>query len=146
MKTVRIENSYPYPADRVWALATDFASFTEVMDGIVTFEGLPTGRTETGQKISVQVSVLGKLPKQSYHMEVVECDDQTMLLRSSERGAGIKSWRHTLRVIPTLDGCKLTDEIEIDAGWKTPVFALWARYVYNARHKPRLRILARGSF
>jgi ligand-binding SRPBCC domain-containing protein len=146
LKTVYVENSYPYAAERVWALATDFASFTEVMDGIVTFEGLPEGRTTTGQKIAVKVSVFGKLPKQDYQMDVIECDDQAMLLRSSERGAGIRSWKHTLRVIPTDDGCTLTDTIEIDAGWKTAVFVLWARYVYNARHKPRLRILARGDF
>ena len=142
MRTVVLTHDYPVPAGRLWALVTDYDALAEVMQGLASFEGLPSGRTQTGQILDVQVSLLGKLPPQPYRMEVLDCDDVAMVLRSDEKGAGVRSWRHTLRVTPTETGSRLTDRIEIDAGWKTPIFAAWARYMYGARHKPRLRMLS----
>lgn len=146
MKTVHLTHDYPASPERVWALATDYDALAQVMEGVVTFEGLPGGRVREGQKIDVMVSLFGKLPKQPYHMEVLECDDSRMVLRSSEVGAGVREWRHTLNVTPTAEGSRLSDRIEIDAGWLTWAFALWARYLYRARHKPRLRLLQTGAF
>jgi len=141
MKTVLVENEYAVPAEKLWRIATDYAALTEVMKGLASFEGLPPGRTQTGQKLNVMVSMFGKLSQQPYSMEILECDDVGMVLRSSERGAGVKSWLHTLTVTKTSAGSRLTDHIEIDAGVFTSIFALWARYLYGARHKPRQKLL-----
>lgn len=146
MKTVHLTHDYPVSPERLWTLATDYGALARVMEGVVAFEGLPEGRVQEGQKIDVMVSLFGKLPKQPYHMEVVECDDSRMVLRSSEKGAGVKEWRHTMRVTPAPGGSRLTDTIEIEAGLLTGAFALWARYLYGARHKPRLRLLESGDF
>ncbi|MQQ10463.1 hypothetical protein GFB49_18520 [Epibacterium sp. SM1979] len=127
-------------------MATDYAALSEVMEGLVSFEGLPAGRTQTGQRLEVMVSLFGKLPAQPYRMEVLECDNQRMILRSSERGAGVKTWLHSLKVTKIETGSRLHDRIEIDAGMLTPVFALWARYLYRARHKPRLRLFESGRY
>ena len=142
MKTVRLEHEYASPARDVWALATDLDALGEIMDGVVAFEGLPSGRVYQGQKITVQVSLFGKLPPQPYFMEVLECDDEAMILRSLEKGAGVKSWRHTLTVEPQQAGSRLRDVIDIDAGWMSWAFALWARFLYRKRHQPRVRMLA----
>jgi ligand-binding SRPBCC domain-containing protein len=141
MKTVTVVNDYEVAPNVLWDLVTDYDALAEVMAGIATFSGLPKGRTITGQKIDVMVSMFGKLPNQRYFMEVIECDDDGMVLRSSEHGAGVKSWRHTLHIISTANGCRMIDSIDIDAGIMTSIFALWARYMYTARHKPRLRML-----
>ena len=143
MKTVIVENEYAVPPAKLWAIAIDYGALAEVMKDIASFEGLPSGRAETGQQLSVMVSLFGKLPNQPYEMEVLECDDTRMILRSSERGAGVKRWNHTLTVTETEFGSRLTDHIEIDAGILTYVFALWAKYLYGARHKPRLKLLER---
>jgi hypothetical protein len=141
MKKVIVVNEYEASAEQLWMLATDYDALGEVMQGIASFEGLPSGRTKTGQKLDVMVSLFGKLPSQPYKMEVLECDDARMILRSSEQGAGVKSWQHTLTVNAVGTGSRLTDSIEIDAGLMTPIFALWAKYLYGARHKPRLKLL-----
>lgn len=146
MRTVHLTHDYPVSPDRLWALATDYEALARVMEGVVAFDGLPEGRVREGQKIDVMVSLFGKLPAQPYHMEVVECDDSRMVLRSSETGVGVKAWRHTMRVTPTAEGSRLTDRIEIEAGVLTGLFALWARYLYGARHKPRLRLLTAGVY
>ena len=142
MKKVKLEYEYASPAKDVWALATDLDAFREIMDGVITFEGLPSGRLYRGQKMTVRVSLFGKLPAQPYFMEVLECDDDAMMLQSFEKGAGVKSWRHTLTVEPHQSGSRLRDIIEIDAGWMTWVFAAWARFLYRKRHEPRVRMLA----
>jgi len=143
MRTVTLTHDYPAPPETVWALAIDLDMLQEIMAGVVTFEGLPSGRVHEGQAMTVMVSLFGKLPAQPYHMEVLECDGAAMGWRSSERGAGVKSWRHTLTVGPLATGSRLRDVIEIDAGWLTWAFAAWARFLYRKRHAPRLRLLAR---
>ncbi|WP_161635632.1 SRPBCC family protein [Actibacterium mucosum] len=141
MRTVTLTHDYPVPPATLWALVTDYGALAEVMRGLVHFDGLPQGRTETGQHLQVGVSLFGRLPRQPYEMTVLRSDDAAMVLQSSERGAGVKSWNHTLTVTPTQGGSRLTDVIEIDAGWLTFAFARWARFLYGARHKPRMRLL-----
>ncbi|MCA0964334.1 SRPBCC family protein [Salipiger bermudensis] len=142
MKTVRLEHEYSSPAKEVWALVTDLDALAEITDGIVTFEGLPSGRVYQGQQITVRVSLFGILPPQPYFMEVLECDNDALVLRSFEKGAGVKSWRHTLTVEPQQSGSRLREVIEIDAGWMSWAFALWARFLYRKRHEPRVQMLA----
>lgn len=147
MKTVVLQHDYDAIPARVWALATDYDALKIVMKGLVAFEGLPEGRTKTGQQCDVQVSLFGKLPGQPYSMKILECNDDMMVLRSSEKGAGVKSWLHTLTVSETSSGGScLTDRIEIEAGLLTFIFAKWARFLYAARHKPRSALLAEGVF
>lgn len=146
MKPVILEHSYEAAPERVWALATDYAALAQVCAGVVAFDGLPEGRTYTGQRVEVMVSLFGKLPAQHYEMEVVLCDNEGFVLQSSERGAGVKSWRHRLTVRADGAGSVLRDEIEIDAGLMTPLFRMWARYLYGRRHEPRVAMLAEGVF
>ena len=146
MRSVIIENDYDVSSERLWALATDYQALNKVMEGKAVFEGLPQGRTITGQKMTLMVSPLGKLPKKPYVIEILECDDQRRVLRSFEYGLGVKSWRHTLTVKTLGSGSQLRDEVEIEAGVFTPFFALWAKHIYQARHKPRLKLIEHGCF
>lgn len=147
MKTVTLEHFYPADPKDVWELAIDFEALREVSEHMVTFEGLPTGKIYEGQSIDVMTSLFGKLPKQPYHMEVVELDHEKMMFLSSERGSGVKHWQHRLTITPHENGALLTDTIKIHAkiGLLTPLFALWAKHMYEGRHQPRLKILARNG-
>jgi hypothetical protein len=145
MKTIRLTHDYDAPAADLWALAIDLDALQEVMRGLIAFDGLPSGRVHTGQSCSVMVSLFGRLPAQPYHMDVLECNDDAMILRSSEHGAGVKSWHHTLSVQDTPSGSRLIDVIEIDAGWLTWLFATWAKFLYSKRHAPRVRMLQEKS-
>jgi len=144
-KTVQITHDYNVPPQQLWDIVTDYGALKEIMKGIVSYTATPSGQLKSGQKMNIEVSLLGKLPKQPYYMEVVSCDHETMTVQSFERGAGVKSWRHNMRVTATETGARLTDTIEIDAGLMTPIFGLWARFLYKARHKPRLRLLGLGD-
>lgn len=141
MRTIGLTHDYAAAPDRLWALVTDYGALADVMQGLASFEGLPSGRTRTGQRFEVQVRLFGRLPPQPYVMEVLDCDDVKRVLRSAEHGMGVRTWRHTLSVTEVAGGSRLSDVIEIDAGWRTLVFAAWARFMYGARHRPRLRLL-----
>lgn len=143
MRTVHLTHDYDAPARNVWEVAIDYECLAEATQGLVSFEGLPDGQVQAGQSFTVMVSLFGRLPQQPYHMEIVAFDEGRMTLTSSERGSGVKFWRHTLQVEATVTGSRLLDRIEIDAGWLTGLFALWAKFMYSRRHKPRLRILDR---
>lgn len=145
-RTITLIHDYPAPARAVWDIATDMDSYREVMGRLMTFDALPSGAITQGQKVDVRVSLFGITPWQDYAMTVEACDHAAMTFQSDEHGAGIKSWRHHLRVEDTQNGSRLTDTVEVDAGWKTPLFVWWAGVVYRARHKPRLRILARQGW
>ena len=140
--TVIIEHDYDAAPADVWHVATDFACFLEAMKGIATFDGMPTqGRVKAGQSFDTKVRLFGRMPPMDYHMEVVACDDEAMRFESHEYGGSIKSWRHALQVTETPRGARLTDRIQIDAGLMTPLMRLWAKFVYNRRHQPRVQML-----
>ena len=143
MATITLQHEYPYPADLVWAVATDLDHLKEVVAGLVEFRNLPSGRIYHGQRLDVDVSLFGKLPYKPYHMHVAHLDDAVMHFKSSEKGAGVKSWNHELNVVAADDGSRVTETIEIDAGLLTPIFKWWASYLYRSRHQPRMRILER---
>ncbi|SPH22366.1 hypothetical protein ASD8599_03109 [Ascidiaceihabitans donghaensis] len=145
-RTVTLTHDYPAPARPVWDIATDIDSYKEAMGKLIVFDGLPSGTISEGQTLDVRVSLFGIMPWQDYSMTVETCDHTAMTFQSDEKGAGIKSWRHHLSVIDTPTGSRLIDSVEIDAGALTFFFAWWAGIVYRARHKPRLRMLARGGW
>lgn len=140
-RTVRLTHEYPVDADRLWALATDLDALAGVSGRLVRFEGLPSGHCRTGQVIDLRVSLFGLLPWRPYRMRVISCDDAARRLVSEEEGMGVALWRHRLSVDATEAGARLTDEIEIEAGWKTPLVARWARMLYARRDAPRRRML-----
>lgn len=139
--TVKLSHDYSFPAEQVWAIATDLDHLRTVTNGLLTFRDMPSGRIHEGQHLKVQVSLFGKLPYQPYEMTVVTCDQANMSFQSEEVGAGVKSWRHALIVVPTKSGSRIEEEITIDAGITTWILAAWARFLYRKRHAPRLHIL-----
>ena len=146
MAVLRNRFEYDAPPDRVWALVTDLGALAKVCRPYLVFENLPQGRIFTGQAIDVMVRLFGKLPAQPYHMTVESCDDQALVFQSREHGSGVKSWDHRLWLEPRGQGTLLQEHIEIDAGLLTPVFLLWARMLYRARHAPRVDLLKSGAF
>ncbi|MFK7755205.1 MAG: SRPBCC family protein [Sedimentitalea sp.] len=141
MKTLRLEAYYPVDADRLFALASDLDALEAVTRPWIQFDHLPSGQVKTGQVIDVAVSLLGVFPPQPYRMRVVRCDEVLRLLRSEEEGMGVARFVHVVTVTPEGTGAKLVDLIEIDAGWKTWIVWLWARFLYGRRHKKRLALL-----
>lgn len=146
MTTVEVTHHYDVPPRVLWEVVTDFGALAVVMRGLARFDGLPTGRCAAGQDFAVKVRLFGWLPPMDYRMAVEACDDEAMWLQSREQGSGARQWDHRIAVTDDgQGGAVLTDTIDLDAGWRTPVFALWARFLLKYRHRPRLRLLAKAE-
>lgn len=143
--TVRVTSDYDIDPDTLWAVTKDLDSLVEMNAKMVKMEGLPSGDIYTGQDVTCTVSLFGLLPPQPYRVVLDEVNDEERFFRSTEHGSGVDSWKHEARVEATPNGSRLTDVIEIEAGWKTPLVVFWANRLYRARHKPRLALLEKRA-
>lgn len=141
MQVVEECHDYPVPPERLWALVTDLDNLEAMNTPLIKFTALPDGHLHTGLVIDTHVSVYGVLPAQPYRIEVLTCDDDAMLVETAESGSGVRNWNHTITVIPTTTGARLTDRIEIDAGFLTFAYVWWARKLYRHRDAPRRTLL-----
>lgn len=140
MRTVTLRHDYPVPPETLRANAIDYDVLAIVAKKVVTFYGLPSGNAAKGQQLSVEVSLFGLLPKRPYNIEVLECDDDEMITRTHEHGAGLKSWKHTMPIVPTETGSRLIDHVGNKAGLRTIPASIWAWFAYRSRHNPRMPI------
>ncbi len=138
---VHLRHEYTHSAQAVWEVATDMNAYAKVMARFMTFSGLPEEPLAEGQQIDVTFRLFGRLPPKPYHMRLDRFSPIDRHFKSFEWGGPVKSWEHELRVTETATGSVLTDDIEIDAGWLTPIYAAFARYMYRSRHPVRLQIL-----
>lgn len=141
MRTVYLSHVYDTSPSAVWRVATDLDCLQRAVRGVLLFEGMPSCAIAQGQIIDVTVSMFGVLPAQPYRMEVIAFDEDTLTFTSREKGMGVEHFQHNLRIVPHPRGAELIDEVEIEAGWRTPMIAAWVRFMYKRRHKPRLEML-----
>lgn len=145
-KIVRLEHLYNYSPEKVWAVATDWTCLKEAVKGLIVYHGLPEYEPiASGQVIKTQFQLFGILPRQDWTMEILVYDDPKFTLQSHEYGGAVTQWDHNLSIAPNEAGCTLVDEITIDAGASTGIYAMWAKFMYSRRHAPRLAMLARRA-
>lgn len=140
-RTIHLEHDYPDHPDTVWAFAKDFTMLAPMSEGSVAFQNLPQDPVVQGQVIEFLVKPFYTRRFNPYRVVMHEVNDAARRFVSHEDGAGVKSWIHTLSVVPTDTGCRQIDEIEIDAGLMTPLVALLAKRMYRKRGIARARLL-----
>jgi hypothetical protein len=138
---VEISHDYPVSVEDLWHQAMDLPTLSVLNAPLIVFGKMPRGRMYQGLVIDTTVSVYGRLKPQPYRIEIVSCDDTRMRAVTHETGAGVERWDHVISVTPSPEGARLTDRIEIDAGWLTAAYAWWARKLYRHRDRPRRTIL-----
>lgn len=86
--------------------------------------------------MTVRLYLFGVIPLWRHTVRVIEGDEAKGEACTEEHGGPLRRWRHRLTAEP-VDGnsCRYTDEVDIDAGWLTPVAAATARRFYRYRHR-----------
>lgn len=143
MAYVVVDQLYDNCALKLWKIATDYSALSQLMTGLVRFDGLPSEAVTEGQRLEIEVSLLGLLPTKPYRIDVIECEPEMMIMRTHEHGHGIDLWDHTTAIMKDGDGARWIDFIEIKAGWLTWPASIWARVIYTTRHRRRRRMLRR---
>ncbi|TMV08872.1 hypothetical protein FGK63_07060 [Ruegeria sediminis] len=141
IRKLTFRHVYPADPDRLFELVTDLDTLEAVTRPWMRFHHLPSGPVREGQVIDVDMSLFGFLPARPYKMVVTRCTGAEHQMTSDETGYGTHLV-HRLEVRPGKDGrSELIDTIEIEAGWMTPLIALWLRLTHRWRHHVRLRLL-----
>ena len=141
MQTVRLAHDYPLTAAELFARIVRFDELTEAMREIATYQGMPEGEAQVGQKFTVNVKLRGWLPTPPWTIQVVRRDDAASVLASLENGGPVKRWAHTIEIKETAHGSTMHDTIDIDAGMLTGFYVAQARSMYEARHAARRKLL-----
>ena len=133
-------------ADAVWAAVKTPPAFRTVTRRLLAMPVI-RGRQDQwceGETVVGWVFLFGFLPFSRHHLNIATIDDATRTLRSREFGGLIRVWNHDIEVVP-IDAatCRYRDRIEIEAGFITPLIALYARWFHRMRQRRR-QALAKG--
>lgn len=132
---------YDFPPEVVWEHATLWPNLALTSFDAVSYDGLPECRMQAGQEVVYRVA--GGVPRQEFPwvVRLLEVDHDARVMRTDEHGGPIRLWRHTLTVERTGRGCRLVDDVSLDAGLLSPVAWMHARGLYRQRHVRRERLL-----
>jgi len=131
---ITITAYYDDPADQVFDSALDFAEMQTAMSDIARYDGLPSGRVAQGMTFTCDVTFWGLIRNKGHVMHVETLDRDARILQSREHGPSVARWDHLLSVQPDGDGAVWTDQITLDAGWRSWGMARFCRFMYRHRH------------
>ncbi|NLL91403.1 MAG: hypothetical protein GX222_03175 [Ruminococcaceae bacterium] len=95
-----------------------------------------------GSVFNFRFYLFGFIPLGIHTINVLySCRDSGICTK--EHNAHIPVWDHRI-YLESVDGkrTRYTDEVEIEAGWKTPFVALWAKAFYSHRQRKWKKLLS----
>jgi len=132
-----IQTSFDTSAEKVWKTLKKKKTFLFITRGFLGFIGAKNWPEEfyEGLEIDTRFVFFHILPAWKHHLRVVKLDNHNKELYSNENGGLIKIWNHLIKIVPETDQrCKYTDQVEIKAGFLTPVVWAYAHVFYRYRH------------
>ena len=134
----------PISAKAAWALVNRTSVQLYLSRGFFSYVGgdkLPPHRAE-GFEGGLRLKLFGLIPLWIHHQRFSRVDTEQLEILVEERGAPYGRWDHHMSIDELEpDRCRYVDQIEIDAGWRTPVVWLFAVLLCRKR-VARLRELA----
>ncbi len=150
MKTVTVSSILDAPLDKVREQVSQPKLLQYVARGWLTFEPIdpPTfGETWEAREYRVRMKWRGVLPigEQIIGIEFPPPKDGRYFVRDNGRSASIRKWDHLMTIEPTGDGrTAYEDRLDLDAGWRTPFVAAFARAFYAHRQGRWARLIDNG--
>lgn len=107
--------------------------------------GALSGEWKVGLAYPLNLYFLKVIPLGRHTIRLVEIDKSTNTIASQETGLLAREWNHTIRFHEVAPGqVSYTDEIEIQAGWLTPLIWAFAQVFYRHRQR-RWKVLLRDT-
>ena len=128
----------PCEPELAWEEVRHSRLLREVCYPLVTFlpapgETLPVTWPEA-TVIKIRSYLLGLIPLGTRNLNFVQIDPHTRELHTEESDALVRRWDHVIAIAAAEPGfCRYRDEIEVEAGWLTPLVWLFARCLYAHR-------------
>ena len=145
---VFVESLLPCSADQAWAAVQTSALLVEVAAPVVAIRPV-AGETfpekwPVGQTLRFRSYLFGFIPVGTRTLHFERIDQSAREIQSRESDSLISRWDHLIRVRPTADGrYRYSDEVEIEAGWRTLFVWLFAMMFYRHRQRRWRRVARR---
>ena len=117
-------------------IAAPYASFTPV-DGSAGFQW------QAGSRSAYRFRLFGLIPYGTHTIRIVRFDED--VVQSHESNEHVPVWNHRITLRDLGTSTEYTDEVEIKAGWKTPLIWLWAKAFYAHRQRKWIRLLEKDN-
>jgi len=146
-KTVRRTSVFPASEQVIFEKIQKLSTLQYIAFPYAVFR--PTNDEEdliwkSGQTFEFDFRLLGFIPFGIHRINVIEFDEQSGIY-TRESNSHVPVWNHRIIIEPISERkVRYTDEVEIGAGWKTPVVCLWAKMFYAHRQKKWIRLLKRS--
>lgn len=148
--TVRRSSVFPAPAEEIFRRLQRLDTLQYIASPLAAFS--PTGETpsdgelrwEAGKTFAFRLRLFGVIPLGDHVIRVLEFSDRPYAIFTREANPFVPIWNHRIELSELdADRTRYTDDVEIGAGWKTPLVWLWAWFFYGHRQRKWLHILAR---
>jgi len=144
-RTVMKTSIFPSPKEVVFKRIKELSTLQYVAAPFASFAPLNVGMSSVwreNEDFAFRFKLFCVLPFGVHRIRVVELDEALHTIYTEETNAHVPTWNHRITLKATEAGeTQYTDEVEIDAGWKTPLVCLWAKCFYAHRQKKWLKLL-----
>ena len=143
-KTIKISSVFPASIDTVWDKIQRLETLQYIAAPYAAFE--PPGKNsliwQEGVQTDFRLTLFGLFSPGKHTINVMQFDKSTGLIYTAEHNKTVPVWNHRIRLQPIAkNATHYTDEVEINAGWKTIFVCWWAVLFYRHRQKKWLALL-----
>lgn len=125
----RSSSDLPIRRELAWTLLNRTAVQLYLSRGFFSYgevDELPS-RREQGYEAHLRLKLFGWLPVWVHHQRFTRVDPEEHEILVEERGGPYGQWDHVMRVVAAPnERSTYVDEIEVGAGWRTPLVGLFA--------------------
>ncbi|MBO6605089.1 MAG: hypothetical protein JJ938_11595 [Roseicyclus sp.] len=149
-RVIRETSHLPAPPDLVWDLLQRPDTLIRITEGWLSFRPLDLPDwPETWQEGAYRVALSGPfgipLGLQILRVSFPPPKGDTRFIRDRGEGQMVRLWDHLISLRPEGSGTRYADEVAVEAGWRTPFVAAFARAFYRRRQR-RLKALVGRSY
>ena len=145
--TIKKTSVFPAKQSNVFELLQRFDTLAYIAKPYATFKNID-GQTEpvweAGRSFSFDFKMFGFIDLGVHIINVKEFNIDNIY--TNEGNPFCPVWNHRIILKETADiKTEYTDEVEIGAGWKTPLVCLWAKAFYSHRQMKWIKLLNKRS-
>jgi ligand-binding SRPBCC domain-containing protein len=147
-KIVRVTSVFPASVDVVWDKLQQLDTLQYIARPYATFE--PQRETLTawreGEISRFSLRLFGVIPLGVHTIHIVRFDREALTVQTREGNQCVPMWNHKINLKP-LDNNKTeyTDEVELFAGFVTPMAYAWSVLFYRHRQRKWRKLLKEAA-
>ena len=143
-KTINISSVFPASIDEIWDKLQRLETLKYIAAPYATFEAYDKNILTWQEGISTEyhLKLFGLFSFGKHTIKIVQFDKNAGLIYTNEKNNAIPVWNHKIILQQIESETTLyTDEVELNAGWKTLFVYCWGVLFYRHRQKKWLRLL-----